>query len=178
MPAATTSDNIVLSAHEEKIHGDLRNTADVEYVTAGGDATPRIFTDVFSVPTTSLDDVGDIRKLYQFPAGSYLVDFRGTPSDGDTNATPTLVYSVLVIDSADATKVTVVLSSTNGQAAAGSDDILTAAKFKFVGGYYLALKIGTVAATPAAMTYKVGLSYAIGTNHYAANVPLMTDSGV
>lgn len=175
MPAATTSDNRVLAEHRGKIEGGNRNLLD-ETSLIHGDAIERCFADVFTVPATSLDDVGDIRRLYKFPAGAYITEFRGTPSDSDTHATPVLVYSVVVVDSADTVKDTLVVSSTNGQAAAGSDRIASAAVGQFVGDRYLAIKIGTAAGTPAAMTYGVFLKYSIGVHsHTAGNKPTMLD---
>lgn len=120
------------------------------------------FGQKFTVPTTSLDDNNDILRLMKFPAGAFITDLRCTPSDMDTNGTPALVYSLLAINDSDATQVTIVSGSTNGQAAAGSDRIATAAVGAYVGSYWLAFKATTAAATPAAGTLKIFLKFTMG----------------
>lgn len=172
--ASTTSDNRVLASHVDKIDAGLRNLADGTG-TISGVGMPFCFGESVTIPTTALDDVGDIRRLYQFPAGAFLIGFRGTPTDADTGATPTLVYSIVTTNSSDVTNVTVVSLSTNGQAAADSDLIATAAIGKFVGGDYLAFKTTTAATTPAAMTYKFFVMYSVGLFTYSAGLePIMT----
>lgn len=116
-----------------------------------------------TVPTTSLDDVADILRLTpKLPAG-YVHDFRGTPSDLDTHATPTLVYSVVAVDGSDNVLFTLAASSDKGQAASGSDRISDASAHKYAStDFYIALKIVTVAATPAAGTYAWSMTYSQG----------------
>lgn len=177
MPATTSSDNRVLADHRDKIEGAVRNLTDGTGIVSGF-AMPVTFGESITISTSHIDDVNDIRRIYLFPAGAYLTDFRGTPSDMDTNATPTLVYSILTTDSSDVTQLTVVSGSTNGQAAAGSDLIATAAKGRYVGGQYLVWKTTTASATPAAGTYKFYLAYSIGINSYAYGLePAMVDIG-
>lgn len=115
----------------------------------------------FTIPTTQLD-AADITRLWKFPAGAYLLDWRSTPSDMDTHATPTLTYSILATDDADVTKVTIVSGSTNGQAAAGSDSIIAAVKGRYVGNYWCSFVTGTAAATAADGTIKVYCAFALG----------------
>lgn len=178
MTAATTSAiQAAADIVSKKIEGSNANVTS-ELVSIKGSGQAYNWSDTFTLATTRLDDVGDITRLLRFPPGAVLDEFRGTISDADTNATPTLVYSILVTDSADATKTTVVLSSTNGQAG-GTDRITNAAVGTFAGDYFLSIKIGTVAATPAAATYKVYVKFSIGTLSLLADVdPLMTTAGI
>lgn len=177
MAAATVTNPKLLAQMLKKAEGDLRNREDgVVPVQGGGGLFP--FGDVFTIPATSVDDVNDIQRLWQFPAGAYIWDLRATPSDMDTGAAA-LVYSLLVTDAADSTLVTLVSGSTNGQAAAGSDRILSAAVGKFVGGSYLSLKVTTAAATPAAGTIKVVGLISLGILTYVGGgKPYMLDAGV
>lgn len=123
---------------------------------------PFPFAQKYTVPSTTADGTNAILRLLKFPAGAYIWGFRGTPSDMDTDATPAIVYSILAIDDADTAKVTLVSGSTNAQAAAGSDSLLAAAYGKFVGNYWLALKVTTAADVAAAGTYKLAMQFSIG----------------
>ena len=123
---------------------------------------------VFTIPATSLA-AGNIVRLWRFPAGSYIKDWRSTPTDMDTGS-PALTYSILAIDDSDTTKLTIVSLSTNGQAAAGSDSIIAAVKGRFVGNYWCAFKVGTAATTAAAGTLAVYCDFSIGViNRLAPN---------
>lgn len=115
----------------------------------------------FTILASDLD-AGDIVRLWKFPAGAFILDWRSTPSDMDTGGSPALTYSVLTTDDSDTTKVTIVSLSTNGQAAAGSDSIIAAVKGRYVGNQWLCWKTGTAAATAAAGTLKVYCAFALG----------------
>lgn len=143
-----------------------------------GDATVHTFADTYTVPTTAIDDVGDILRLFQYPPGAYITNVRITATDVDTNATPTLVFSLVVTDSADTVKATLIANSTIGQGA-GSDSIDEPEIGEFVGSYYCAIKVGTAAATAAAGTLKLFTSYSIGVMQpsFGPN-PRTTDAGV
>lgn len=128
----------------------------------------------YTIPATSLT-AGDIIRLFKFPAGAFILDWRSTPSDMDTNVSPALTYSVLTTNDSDVTQVTLVSLSTNGQAAAGSDSIIAAVKGRFVGGQWCCWKTGTAAATAAAGTLKVYCAFAVGAmNRLATNRGLYT----
>lgn len=116
----------------------------------------------FTIPTTATDEASDILRLIKFPPGAYLWDFRGTPSDMDSDGTPAIVYSILTTDDSDVTKVTIVSGSTNAQAAAGSDVILGAARGRYVGNQWLVWKTTTPADVAVAGTYKAFVVFSIG----------------
>lgn len=123
----------------------------------------------FTIPSTSLG-VNNIVRLWKFPPGSYLLLWRSTPSDMDTNVSPALTYSILTTDDSDVTQVTLVSGSTNGQAAAGSDALIDAVRGRYVGNQWLCWKTGTAAATAAAGTLKVFCAFSCGvTNRLAPN---------
>jgi hypothetical protein len=106
------------------------------------------FGQVFTVPATSVDDNDDILRLFKCPAGAYIREWRSSPSDLDSGAN--LVYSILAINDADATQVTLVSGSNKGQAGTASDRLLDDAVGKYVGNYWIALKATTGAAGGAA----------------------------
>lgn len=114
----------------------------------------------FTIPSTSLG-AGNIVRLWKFPAGAFILNWRSTPSDMDTG-TPALTYSIVVTDDADTVNLTLVSLSTNAQAAAGSDSIIAATMGRYVGNQWLAWKTGTAAATAAAGTLKVFCSFGLG----------------
>jgi ribosomal protein L2 len=123
----------------------------------------------FTIPSTSLG-AGNIVRLWKFPAGAYILNWRSTPSDMDTNVSPALTYSIVVTDDADTVNLTLVSLSTNGQAAAGSDSIIAATVGRYVGNQWCAFKVGTASATAAAGTLKVFCAFALGvTNRLAPN---------
>lgn len=115
----------------------------------------------FTIPAANLV-ANDIVRFFKFPAGAYLLDWRSTPSDMDTDGTPALTYSILTTDDAGTTKVTVVSGSTNAQAAAGSDSIIAAVKGRYVGNQWCCWKTGTAADVAAAGTLKVYCAFAVG----------------
>lgn len=115
----------------------------------------------FTIPSTSLG-ANNLVRLWKFPAGAYILNWRSTPSDMDTNVSPGLTYSILTTDDADATQLTIVSGSTNAQAAAGSDAIISAVQGRYVGNSWLVWKTGTAAVTAAAGTLKVFCSFTIG----------------
>lgn len=119
------------------------------------------FAQTFTIPAANLV-ANDIVRLLKFPAGAYIWDLRATPSDMDTDGTPALTYSLLTTDDDDATVLTLVSGSTNAQAAAGSDRILTAMVGRYVGNSWLVWKTGTAADVAAAGTLKVALLLSIG----------------
>lgn len=121
------------------------------------------FAQVFTVPATTNDGTNAILRLLKFPAGAYIWRLRVTPSDMDTGGSPALIYSLLSTDDSDVTKVSLVTGSTNAQAAAGSDAILTAAIGRFVGNQWLSYKVTTNAATAATGTLKIAMEFSIGT---------------
>ncbi len=134
------------------------------------------FAQKFTVPTTSIDDANDILRLFKFPGGAYLWDMVCTPSDMDTDATPALTYSLLTTNDADVTQVTLVSGSTNGQAAAGSDRILSAAVGRYVGGQWCVMKCGTAADVPAAGTLKLAWVMSIGAINRSKRGTYMADA--
>lgn len=143
-----------------------------------GDGTVHCFADSYTVPTTAIDDANDILRLIKMPPGSYIWGLRITITDCDTNATPTLVFSILLTDDSDVTKATLIASSTTGQAG-GSAVLDTAELGEFSGSYWLVLKTGTAAATAAAGTLKVAIMYSLGVLKPSSGPnPLMTDAGV
>lgn len=109
-----------------------------------------------TVPTTAIDDVGDVLRISpRFPAWTRFQDFRGTPTDLDTNGSPALVYDVVVVNEAGTVLGTLVSASTKAQAASGADRIRDlAVGFIANAACYIALKVTTAAATAAAGTYK------------------------
>ena len=119
------------------------------------------FAQKFTIPSTTNDGTNAILRLLKFPTGCYLWGLRATPSDMDTGVAA-LVYSILAIDDADATKLTIVSGSTNGQAAAGSDSSLAAAYGRYVGNQWLAYKVTTPSGTAAAGTLKLAMKFSIG----------------
>lgn len=128
-----------------------------------------VITQKFTIPSTSLG-ANNIVRLWRFPAGAVILDWRSTPSDMDSDATPAITYSILTTNDADATQVTVVSGSTNAQAAAGSDSIIAAVKGRFVGNQWCCWKTGTAADVAVAGTLKVYCAFAIGTiNRLAPN---------
>lgn len=129
----------------------------------------------FTIPSTSLG-ANNIVRFWKFPAGSYILDWRSTPSDLDTDATPAVTYSILTTDDADATKVTLVSGSTNGQAAAGSDSIIAAVKGRYVGNQWCVFKVGTAADVAAAGTLKVYCMFAVGVINRANRGLFLKDS--
>lgn len=184
MTASTQTTTQAYVDLNNKIAAGMRNLVD-EGLAPAGSAVIQGFGDSFTVPTTAIDDVGDFLRLWHFPAGAFLWDLRGVASDMDTNATPTLVYDVVVTDSSDTVLHTLVSGSTKGQTgSATADDILAAKRGIYVGGNYLALKTTTVAATPAAGTYKVAAQLSIGIINFGSATggggqePRLTDPSV
>lgn len=129
----------------------------------------------FTIPAANLV-ANDIVRFFKFPAGAYLLDWRSTPSDLDTDATPAVTYSILTTNDADATQITIVSGSTNGQAAAGSDSIIAAVKGRYVGNQWCVFKTGTAADVAAAGTIKVYCAMALGTINRAARGLYLKDA--
>lgn len=115
----------------------------------------------FTIPAANLV-ANDIVRLWKFPAAAFLLDWRSTPSDMDTDATPALTYSILTTNDADVTQLTIVSGSTNAQAAAGSDRMISAVAGRYVGNQWCVWKTGTAADVAAAGTLKVYCSFALG----------------
>jgi len=111
---------------------------------------PFSFGQKFTVPTTAIDDNNDILRLFKCPTGSFIWDWRSSPSDLDTGTA--LVYSIVATDDADTIKLTLVSGSTKGQAGTASDRIADAAVGAYVGGYWISMKATTAAGTPVAGT--------------------------
>jgi len=100
-------------------------------------------------------------RMFRFPAGTYLLDFTGKPSDMDSSTG--LVYDIVLLDSADAEQTQKLVSgSTGGQAGTATDTILVAAKYRFVGNLWCCFKVTTAATTPVAGTYRCGFSISRG----------------
>lgn len=163
------------------IESAVRNLEDNIVTGDGGKGAgiPFSYGDEATLATTSLDEAADTVRLCLFPPGSYINDFRGTITDVDTNATPTIVYDVVTLTSANVVVDVLVNDSTNGQGG-GTDRIANAAVYKFVGDLYLGLKIVTGAATAAAGTYNWGCTFTPGLlSLHADNAsvpdPAMTD---
>lgn len=174
MPAARQDTAEVNANLTEMVNAAVRNVVDEQ--PKSGYALVHVFAEDFAVPTTAIDDVNDILRLFRFPAGTYIWFMRVTATDMDTNATPTLAGSILAIDSTDTTKATLISSFTAGQAG-GSDSLDEAAIGEFVGDYYLAWKASAVSATPAAGTLKVLVGYSVGVSNVAGGSlnPRLTD---
>lgn len=136
-----------------------------------------IINQKFTIPVGSTA-ASSIVRLWKFPAGAYIRQWRSTPSDMDTGGSPAITYSILTTDDADATVLTLVSGSTNAQAAAGSDALLTAAVGRYVGNSWVVWKVGTGAATGVAGTLKVYCDFAIGTINRAARGLYVRDGEV
>lgn len=177
MPAATqnASPNYAMDTLA-MLQGGMRNAQDG--VSAQGYAIVHCLAESFVVPTTAIDDVNDILRLFKFPPGAYLWNLRVTASDMDTNATPLLTFSIITTDDSDVTKGTHISASTIGQA--GTTAVLTNASIgDFVGGYWLALKTTAVAATATAGTVKVAVAFSIGVLNSANGLkPTLTDLSI
>lgn len=154
--SATVVDTTIAAAGADAvakmIEACVQNFVDSLVTGEGGKGAglPFSYGDTATLATASLDEANDTVRLFQFPTGSYIDDFRGTISDVDS-ATG-LVYSIVVLDSSNTVKETLVTNSTKGQAG-GTDRIADAAVGQYVGDYYLAIKVGTAATTPVAGTY-------------------------
>jgi hypothetical protein len=158
MPQTVNATEVFLNTENQWIQPAMRDL--IEHDLPRGVLIP--LAQKFTIPTTALNEASDILRLFKFPAGAYIWDFRSTPSDLDSDGTPALTYSILTTDDSDVTKVTLVLASTNGQAAAGSDRILSAAVGRYVGNQWLAFKVGTAADVAVAGTLKIALLMTIG----------------
>lgn len=175
MPASTQTAANGRGNLTEMVQGGLRNVSDLS--ASLGYGITHHYAESFVVPTTAIDDVNDILRLFRFPAGAYLWDLRVTASDMDTNATPTLAFSILTTDDSDVTKSTHISASTIGQAG-GSAILANASIGDFVGNFWLSLKTTAVAATPAAGTIKVACSFSIGVLNTASMNPTRTDLAI
>lgn len=172
MPAATQSASNAFMDTVGMVQGGVRNLSDAVYNYGYG--ITHCLGDSFVVPTTAIDDVNDILRLFKFPPGAYLWNLRVTASDMDTNATPTLTFSILTTNDADATQGTHISASNIGQA--GGTAILTNASIgDFVGSQWLVLKTTATAATAAAGTLKVVVQFSIGILNSAGLNPTRTD---
>ncbi len=134
------------------------------------------FAQKFTVPVAIPTTGNEILRLFRFPAGAYIWEWRSTPSDMDTGGSPALTYSIITTDDADTTQLTIVSLSTNGRAAAGSDRILDAAVGRYVGSQWCCLKTGTAAQTPAAGTIKAAYQFSIGVINRSARGPYLRDA--
>lgn len=127
-----------------------------------------VITQKFTIPAANLV-ANDIVRLWKFPVGAILLNWRSTPTDMDTDGTPALTYSILTTNDADATQLTIVSGSTNAQAAAGSDSIIAAVMGRYVGNQWCVWKTGTAADVAAAGTLKVFCAFALGSINRLAN---------
>lgn len=178
MGATTQSTVNALVNLEEKLKAGFRNAAD-EGAAPMGSAIPQVFEDSFAVPTTAIDDVSDILRLWHFPPGAFLHYARFVSSDMDTNSTPTLVQDFIITDSSDNTLHTLVSGSTKGQTgSAVADEVLAAKRGVFVGGAYLCAKTTTAAATAAAGTIKVMAQVSIGVINFSTQDVRLTDPSI
>jgi hypothetical protein len=118
-----------------------------------------------TIPTTSLDDVGDRMNLATIEEGRTLVNYRiWENGDGDAHATPTLDFDIVLVQ------------GVNDPSEAGTETILYNAGTRFQGasttlvegflntkltekGYngkaYIRAKVNTAAATAAACSLKI-----------------------
>lgn len=119
------------------------------------------FAQNFTIPAANLV-ANDIVRLFKFPAGAYIWQWRSTPTDMDTDGTPALTYSILTTDDADVTQLTLVSGSTNAQAAAGSDSLIAGIVGRYVGNQWCVWKTGTAADVAAAGTLKCAWTMSIG----------------
>lgn len=116
-----------------------------------------------TIPASAVNEIGDIIRITpKLPVGTIIHSFYGNPSDMDTNGAPALVYDVVFVTEADVVVVTLVSGSTKGQSGTGTDAIADAARHKYVGAGYVALKTTTAAATAAAGTYNYGMTFSLG----------------
>jgi hypothetical protein len=129
----------------------------------------------FTIPAAQTA-AGSITRLWKFPSGAYLLNWRSTPSDMDTNVSPVITYSIVCTDDADAVQLTIVSGSTNAQAAAGSDSMIAAVMGRYVGNQWLSFKVGTGAATGVAGTLKVFCPFALGVINRSARGLYLKDS--
>ena len=105
--------------------------------------------------TTSLDEANDTVYIIALPANRnvYLKNLQMVADDLDSGATPALTLSAIATDGS--TTKTLISASTIGQGG-GNDDLdanLGLGDYDF-GGYWIATKVGTGAATAAAGTVK------------------------
>lgn len=173
---ATRTPTEALATMKSKMEGGLRNLDD-GVVPVLGSGIIFGFGDSIAVATTDIDSNTDILRLCKFPAGAYIWDFRGDPSDLD--GATALVYDIVTTDDSDVVKDTLVSASTAGQAGTAFDRLTAAQVGGFVGDRWLAIKVTTASGTPVAGTYKFVVSISIGLLTYAGGVkPYMLDAAV
>lgn len=170
----TTTDAKMKAALYDKVLAAIRNMEDGVY----GNGLTYSVADVFDIPAAALNEADDIHRMWLAPPGAYLWDLRGNPSDMDTDATPALVYDLVFVDEDGTVKVTVKSGSTAGQAGTATDRIADAAVGKFIGGYYLAIKVTTPADVAAAGTYKAAMQFSVGILNYGDGQPRLVDVAV
>lgn len=119
------------------------------------------FAQTFTIPSTSTA-LNSIVRLFKWPAGAYVWDFRCTPSDMDTDVTPTLSYSILTTDDSDVTVLTLTAASTKARTGSGSDNLDTALVGRYVGNSWCVWKATAAAATGAAGTINCAWLMSIG----------------
>ena len=107
------------------------------------------------VLAADLNGIGDETYLIKFPSPCYLLSGSVTVTDMDTGGAPALVFDINIDDGT--TEQTVVNDSAIGQAGGSASFSNTKLPGLDVGGQYLALKVGTAAATAAAGTVDVSL---------------------
>lgn len=172
MPATQQETQEVNASLKEMVNAAVRNLLDEQPLSGYG--IVHTFAEQFTVPSSAVDDANDILRLIRFPPGAYIWFLRATVSDMDTNATPTLTFSLLATDSGDNTKATLISASTAAQAG-GSAALATAGIGEFVGDYYLSWKVGDAAATAAAGTISILMGYSIGVSVATSQNPKLTD---
>lgn len=140
-------------------------------------AFPYAFAQKFTIPATSVDDASDIVRLFKAPAGAYIWAWRSTPSDMDSGAN--LVYDIVATDDSDVVKLQMVTGSTKAQAASGSDALLDAARGRYIGNYWVAVKVTTGAAGGAlAGTLKCAWQLSIGVVNRSRRGIFLSDAEV
>lgn len=134
------------------------------------------FAQKFTVPVAIPTTGNEILRLFKFPPGSYIWEWRSNPSDMDTGGAAALTYSILTTDDAGTTQVTIVSASTNGRTGTGTDRILDAAVGRYVGNQWCVMKTGTAAQTPVAGTLKTAYQFSVGVVNRATRGPYLRDA--
>lgn len=123
------------------------------------------FKTTVTIPTTSIDDIGDDVLICKFPEGVYLYtpSLLVQPSDMDTNGTPTLGLDFGFGDS-DGVIDTVLINDSVAARTGVADEVDTGItdRFSDCGGKYFIMSVVTAAATAAAGTLEVEGLYAPG----------------
>ena len=117
-----------------------------------------------TIPTTSIDDVADIVKLFKIPANIgpvYLLGLKCVSTAMDVHATPTLAFTIETYTTTDGTAL--ITATTTPQA--GGTAVLSSAntaQYTDISGKFIAMKVTTAAATAAAGTITISMNVYCG----------------